>query len=223
MFSIILAGLDILGVAMLEYLIKYFDENLDDLNYLIRIVSLLAMGKLSSIFLYRQYSMFESNISMESVLTLNCFIFDKIIKASPSSNEKRSSQGEIINHIQVDSPKLGNMLTYCPYLLIYPLQIVVYTTILFYFFGISFLFGLIPFILFVIINYFMYKKYAGFEDEFLKKKDIRMKITTETFEALKLLKMYAWEDEFKKRVNKNFQIKKIGNRKKIYFINLYSI
>ena len=28
-----------------------------------------------------------------------------------------------------------------------------------------------------------------------------MKVTTETFEALKLLKMYSWEEEFRKRVN----------------------
>ncbi len=201
MFSVILAGLELLGIAMLEYLIKYFDENLDNLNYLIQTMSLLAIGKLISIFLFRQYSMYESNIAMESVLKLNCFIFDKVIKASPSSNQKRSSQGEIINYFQVDSPKLGNMLRYCPLLLIYPIQIIVYTIILFYFFGISFLFGLIPLLLFVIINYFMYKRYAVLQNEFLNKKDIRMKITTETFEELKLLKMYAWEDEFKKRVN----------------------
>lgn len=185
---------------MLERLIQYFDQSLNDLNYLIKISVILLSGKTMSIFLYRQFSIFESNIAMESVLKLNCFIFDKILKTSPSSNQKKSSQGEIINYIQVDSPKLGNMLRYCPLILIYPILIVVYIVILFYFLGLSFLFGMIPLVVFIIANYFMYRTYAGLEHDLLLRKDNRMKLTSETFEALKLLKMYAWEDEFRKRV-----------------------
>lgn len=185
---------------MLESLIQYFDKQQNDLNYLIKISAILIGGKTMSIFLFRQYSIFESNIAMESVLKLNCFIFDKILKTSPASNQKKSGQGEIINFVQVDSPKLGNMLRYCPLILIYPIMIVVYIVILFYFLGISFLFGMIPLVLFIIVNFFMYRTYSGLEHDLLLKKDKRMKVTTETFEALKLLKMYSWEDEFRKRV-----------------------
>lgn len=185
---------------MLEYLIKYFDQGLNDLNYLIKISVVLLCGKIVSIFLYRQFTIYQSNIAMESVLKLNCFIFDKILKTSPSSNQKKSSQGEIINFIQVDSPKLGNMLRYCPLIFIYPIMIVVYIIILFYFLGFSFLFGMIPLVIFMILNFFMYRTYADLENELLIRKDHRMKVTTETFDALKLLKMYAWEDEFRKRV-----------------------
>jgi len=185
---------------MFELLIQYFNQRTNDLNYLIKISVFFISAKAISIFLYRQYSIFESNIAMESVLKLNCFIFDKIIKASPSSQQKKSSQGEIINFIQVDSLKLGNMLRYCPMILTDPIVIVIYIAILFYFLGVSFLFGMIPLVLFIIVNYFMYSTYSGLENDLLLRKDERMKVTTETFEYLKLLKMYDWEDEFKKRV-----------------------
>jgi hypothetical protein len=33
---------------------------------------------------------------------LNCFIYNKILKASPSSFTQRATEGEIVNFIQVD-------------------------------------------------------------------------------------------------------------------------
>jgi len=193
---------------MLGKLINYFDDGLDDLNYLIKISSLLISGKVLSVFLYRQYSIIESNLAMESVIKLICFIFDKILKLSPSSKQEKSSQGEIINFIQVDAPKLGNMLRYSPMILIYPIQIVVYIVILFYYLGFSFLFGIIPLFFLMLFNFFMYKKYRVLQRDLLSKKDFRMKVTTETFDSLKLLKMYAWEEEFRKRVAFIYFLKK---------------
>ena len=116
------------------------------------------------------------------------------------------SLGILINFILVDSPKLGNMLKYCPFILVYPIQIGIYITMLFYYLGISFLFGMIPLVLFIVVNFFMYSKYSEMESDFLARKDWRMKATTETFDALKLLKMYAWEEEFRKKVNFIFYI-----------------
>lgn len=186
---------------MLEFIIIYFDQRLNDLTYLIKISFFLIIGKTISIFLTRQCSIFESNLAIKSVLMLNCFIFDKILKASPSSTQKKSSQGEIINYVQVDSVKLGDMLHTSPKILIYPIEILVFIVVLFYFLGYSFIFGIITLVLSMICNYYVLSNYADLEDNSLGRKDERMKITTETFEALKILKMYAWEDVFKKRVS----------------------
>ena len=34
----------------------------------------------------------------------------------------------------------------------------------------------------------------------MKLKDKRMKVTTETFNNIKILKLYSWEDEFKNKI-----------------------
>ena len=38
------------------------------------------------------------------------------------------------------------------------------------------------------------------QKDLLKRKDNRMKITSETINSLKILKLYGWEDEFLERV-----------------------
>lgn len=200
-WGIILCVLDLLVIWMLESIIKYFEKGNEDLDYLVKMSAILIAAKLFSLMLYRQYSMTENNLSIEAVLKLNCFIFDKILKLSPSSDRKKSTQGEIVNHLQIDSQKVGNMIRYSPLLLLYPLQIGIYVYLLIYFLEYSFLFGLIPLVVFLMINYFLYKRFSVLENKILKQKDQRMRCTTETFDSLKLLKMYSWEDYFKNKVN----------------------
>ena len=71
---------------------------------------------------------------------------------------------------------------------------------LFQYFGYSFFAGFGCLTLVFIINYFIYGSIKVNQKEMLKKKDERMKITTETFNAIKLLKLYNWENEFKNRI-----------------------
>jgi len=169
-------------------------------------------GKIFNILLSRQYSNYENNLAIESTQKLVCFIFQKFFKASPSDSEEnsKSSHGEIINFIQVDSQKLGYMLLACPQLFVYPIQIGSFLYLLFYYLGYSFLAGILTFFICGIINYFLYSNYGKGQNELLTIKDLRMRINSEVFENLKLLKMYAWEDEFKKRVkqlNNSFSLK----------------
>jgi hypothetical protein len=50
------------------------------------------------------------------------------------------------------------------------------------------------------------KNYTGLEFKLLRLKDERMKTTNDTFEELKVLKMYAWEDIFQQRVSFKFHL-----------------
>ena len=96
--------------------------------------------------------------------------------------------------------KLEYLIENSPSFFISPIQIVIYTWWLFSFFGISFIFGLITLILFLFVNFFIQMKLFGLENEILAAKDERLKITSETFNCLKVLKLYSWEGEFLKRV-----------------------
>ena len=71
---------------------------------------------------------------------------------------------------------------------------------LFNIFGIAFIFGMIPLLSLFGWNYYMLKKCAVLAKGLLQIKDNRMKKTIETFEALKILKMYDWDDLYMKRV-----------------------
>ena len=129
-------------------------------------------------------------------------IFEKILKASPSSFSKRSKEGEIINFIQVDSQKISNSILQCPSLLVSPIQIVIYTYMLFNLFGFPFLFGFGIMLIFLIANFIIQSCSNKFNKKTLEKKDNRLKVTTEAINSIKILKLYAWEDEFLNRVYK---------------------
>ena len=49
----------------------------------------------------------------------------------------------------------------------------------------------------------MQRKFRLNQKEMLKKKDARMKVTSEMINSLKILKMYSWEDEYLQRVKIN--------------------
>jgi len=122
------------------------------------------------------------------------------MKASPASFTQKSKEGEIINFIQVDSPKISNALILSPGLLITPIQIIVYTYMLFDLFGYPFLFGFGTLLIFMIINFVIQNSNRKLVKKMLSRKDKRLKVTTETVNHLKILKLYAWEDEFLNRV-----------------------
>jgi ATP-binding cassette subfamily C (CFTR/MRP) protein 1 len=158
--------------------------------------------KLVNIMLNRQNAIFQAYLGFKSSVDLNCFIYTKLLKASPSSLKEKSKEGEIINFIQVDSNKLNMTMYLSPGILIIPIKIVVYSFMLFQFFGISFLIGFTILALSLTINFFIQKKLQQRYKEMYKLKDDRMRVTTETFNNLKVLKLYSWEDEFLNRINK---------------------
>ena len=67
---------------------------------------------------------------------------------------------------------------------------------LFKFFGWNLIFGLITLIFFLYLNFKLQTKMKKLMVNQMKVKDKRMKIITETFNSIKLLKLYSQEDEF---------------------------
>lgn len=137
------------------------------------------------------------------MVELNAFIYEKVLKESPASMKGKSNQGEIINFLQVDSMKIAMMMISSPRILIIPIQIGAYIYLLFVVIGQSFLYGFAALIFFILINFYIQSLYRVLQKELLKRKDCRMKITSETINSLKILKLYAWEEEFLNRVIHN--------------------
>ena len=200
------AATEYFSVIIIKYFIDYFDPEeskphifnyyptLNELGLIFLINSLINIY--SSIHSYMKQGIFGTRASFE----LSCFIYNKLLKISPSSFQQRATQGEILNFIQVDSLKLAWMMNISPYLIICPIKIIAYIYLLFRFFKLSFLAGLFFLIIFFSINLKIFGMFRIIQKDFLKKKDERMKITTETFDNIKLLKLYNWEKAFMKKI-----------------------
>jgi len=203
--SISTAAADYFAVLFIKLFIDYFDPNTDKSSFIYKL-SLWKLGlcfiilQTTRMFLGIHFLMKMSIIGNKAAFELNCFIYKKILKASPSSFTQRASEGEIVNFIQVDSMKLSWMIMTSPNIFINPIQIFAYSYLLFEFFSFSFFAGLGILIIFFLINLKITKLFHATQKKVLAKKDIRMRKSTETFENIKILKLYSWEKQFMEKV-----------------------
>ena len=109
----------------------------------------------------------------------------------------------------------------CPNIISVPFLIIMYNYLLFKYMGISFVVGFIVMIIFLIINYYYRKQFSKYLKLYLKKSDKRMGITTETFNNLKVIKLYGWDDFFlaKIQIARNEELDALNKR---YYITTIS-
>ena len=166
----------------------------------------------------RKTTQYLNDVGNKSSVELNNLIYDKLLKLSPSINIKA---GDIYNYIQGDSHKLSKLMSSCPNLISVPFLIIMYSYLLFKYMGISFIMGFIVMIIFLIINYYYRKQFSIYLKLYLKKSDKRMGITTETFNNLKVIKLYGWDNFFLKKIQRarNEEIDALNER---YYITTIS-
>lgn len=198
--SILLSGTEYLMVLTLKQMIDYFDDvSTKQFKFEYLGIAYLCF-EIVSIFLTVHLQMKQNVFGTRAGFELSCFIFQKILNSSPSSDCQRATQGEIVNFIQVDSQKLSWMIEISPSLVVSPIMIGAYIYLLFDFFGLSFFAGIIMMAICIAINYKIFRAFIFIQEDMMKKKDTRMKYTTEAFDNIKTLKLYNWENEFKRKI-----------------------
>ena len=207
LLSAIQAGLDYFSVIITKQFIDYFDKSGKKgdssivLNLDLWVLGLLFLGtQIFSAFLSLHTQMIQTNFGNRAGYELNCFIYHKILNYAPSGFIQRANHGEIINFIQIDSMRLSFLVMMAPNACVAPMMIAAYIYLLFDFFGLTFLSGLIVLLSFMVSNYFIAKEFRKRQKAMMGKKDICMKTTTEALENIKILKLYNWENEFKNKI-----------------------
>ena len=202
-------ALDYFQVILFREYIKLYEvsEVSERLYSPISIGVLFIVSKIINSLIYQQCSQQQVNhlwsksyVGFKTSLELNCMLYNKVLKEHPANLSGKTNKADIINLMQIDSTKISDMMLTTPRILIIPFQIASIVYLLFEFFGISFIFGVITLILFISFSFYLQTKFRKYQKEMLKKKDARMRVTTEMINSLKILKMYSWEDEYLERV-----------------------
>ena len=166
-------------------------------KYDILIGFLYLLIRFTHYILQRKTTQYLNDVGNKSSVELNNLIYDKLLKLSPSISVKA---GDIYNYIQSDSHKLFKLMSSCPNIISVPFLIIMYNYLLFKYMGFSFIMGFIVMIIFLLINYYYRKQFSKYLKLYLKKSDKRMGITTETFNNLKVIKLYGWDNFFLKKI-----------------------
>lgn len=177
--SIISSGTQFLIILILKEYIDYFQLPDQRRFTLLQLGAAFIVTQFTYCILSHQTMFMLDFIGFRAKFELNCFIYNKLLKVSPSSMGKKASHGEIVNFLQVDSAKVHKLMWVSSDLITSPLLVIGYIYLLFDFFKWSFLSGLGILLIFFGINYLMYNYYSTIADQVLTKKDSRMKLTTE--------------------------------------------
>ena len=192
--------INILSIQYFRKLIKQFDNKIPINKENIKITITYLFLRLFYFILQRKNTELLINIGNQSEIELNCLIYNKLLKISPNSQEINS--GKIFNFLQNDSHKLFKLMSSCPNIISIPFLIIMYNYLIYKYMGNSFYFSLMIMIIFNIINFYFRTKFTLYLKLYLKKIDYRMKICSETFNNLKVIKLYGWDEIFLNKIKK---------------------
>ena len=210
LFSLIKTLINLLSIDLFREYMKRFGMTAEELEndksyyrfFSHTQIGIICLGiKLFEIFFDRRCNEYQTFMAFKSSSEFQCLLFEKLLKVSPSSMKERAESGEVTNFMQIDAHRLTFLMRSSPEVLTIPTNLIGYCYMLFKFFGFSFIFGIITLLLFMLINVFFSKKFKKLQKKQMALKDKRMKKITETFNNIKILKLYAWEDEFKNKIN----------------------
>ncbi|TRY63541.1 hypothetical protein TCAL_05779 [Tigriopus californicus] len=150
-------------------------------------------------FSFHMYCQNASVLSIQMRSSMMGMVFQKTLRLSNLS-KKHYTSGEITNYMSVDAQRLVDTIPYLSNLWCAPLTIGLAQYFLYQelgavsFAGIGTLFLLMP------INLFTGKWVERLQADQLRNKDERIKLMSEILGGIKVLKLYAWENPFMRRL-----------------------
>ncbi|KAI8647895.1 P-loop containing nucleoside triphosphate hydrolase protein [Parasitella parasitica] len=118
--------------------------------------------------------------------------------------EKKSkdSKSNVNNLLSVDAQKVAEIAAYIFYVYSYPLQIVLSIWSLYKLLGNAALWGVLVMICCQPITYYVGTQFEKLHESVMSATDKRLKLMNELLSAIRIVKFFAWESEFKKRIIK---------------------
>ena len=181
-------------------------------GYFIAVLFFLTATVQSFMLNYYFYIMFL--IGMRLRTSLISAIYRKALTLSNASR-KQTTTGEIVNLMSVDAQRFVDVLPFLNLIWSSPLQIALTVYFLWMELGPSVLAGLGVMVLMIPINGFISSYQRRLQMKQMKKKDERVKVINELLNGIRVIKLYAWEVPFIRKVStiRNSEIdylKKIG-------------
>ena len=214
--------LDIMTIIFYRQVLLLFESKDKDYNNeiyfpLLSSIVILLSNKLFHIFLLRFFQFYSLKISTKITIQINTLIYDKLLKVSPYAP---ISEGDLVNFIQLDAEKLGDFFSYIPVTFVLPLKIFFFVYLLFKYFGLTFILGLIALIMILFFSIYSQGRRAFYQKELLKYKDERMRTTTQVLNIMKIIKFNLWEKYFYDKIKAQREVE-LDYLKKMQTLTLF--
>lgn len=127
---------------------------------------------------------------------------EKKKKESDNQENSQSNQGAIINLMAVDTTQASDIFNYMYALTIGVISPVICVTFLYSFLGWSSFVGATAMICSIPFQYKISTQYARYQNQFMEASDRRINKLNEVLQSIRIIKYFAWEDNFKSQIFK---------------------
>eukprot|EP01035_Chromulina_nebulosa_P017141 gene17141-22655_t len=186
------------GPVLLDLLVECAEKDCSykTIGYL---TAALTLSRALVAILSCQYSYHSGILSVAVSSGLKDCIFRKTLRLSTDSRRIYTG-GNITNYYTVDIERVVSAAVALNNIWIFPIQIILAMVLLLEVVSFSMFAGLLSIIIILVANHFTstLQKYAN--DATMDQKDKRMKLTSEVFGAMLIVRLNAWEDNFQQRI-----------------------
>ncbi|EOA39482.1 hypothetical protein CARUB_v10008087mg [Capsella rubella] len=199
----VFAGLNTLVSYVGPYLISYFVDYLGGKEIFPHegyvLAGIFFTSKLIETVTTRQWYMGVDILGMHVRSALTAMVYRKGLKLSSIAKQNHTS-GEIVNYMAVDVQRIGDYSWYLHDIWMLPMQIVLALAILYKSVGIASVATLVATIISILVTIPLAKVQEDYQDKLMTAKDERMRKTSECLRNMRVLKLQAWEDRYRVRL-----------------------
>ncbi|RWS20356.1 multidrug resistance-associated protein 4-like protein, partial [Leptotrombidium deliense] len=180
-----------------------------------------ALGICLTLVLYsvvrHQYFLFTNRALLRVRTALSVLLFEKILKIKRTATE--TSVGQILNVMSNDINCFDDVCWIFSFLVIAPIELIIVYLILWTYIGYSCLMGLLIVFCILLFQIGTIRFLAKYRLATVKLTDSRVKLMSEIINAIKVIKMYAWESSFAAKIS-NIRSQEIKQLKKSMYIKV---
>ncbi|KAL4573872.1 hypothetical protein LXL04_020693 [Taraxacum kok-saghyz] len=188
-----------MGPILITSFVNYLSEDNNDSSYRKGLIlsCIFFMAKTVESLSQRQWYFGAQRIGIRIRAALIVLIYKK----SLSIKYGTTSNGKIVNLINVDVEKIGEFFWHIHGIWLLPVQVLLALIILYVNLGFApSMAALISTILVMIINTPLANMQKDFQTKVMESKDSRIKATSEVLKSMRVLKLHSWESNFKKKL-----------------------
>lgn len=215
----IFAGVNTLVSYVGPYMISYFvdylggKESFPHEGYIL--AGIFFTSKLVETLTTRQWYLGVDILGMHVRSALTAMVYRKGLKLSSSAKQSHTS-GEIVNYMAVDVQRVGDYSWYLHDIWMLPMQIILALAILYKNVGIASVATLIATIISIVLTVPVAKVQEDYQDKLMAAKDERMRKTSECLRNMRILKLQAWEDRYRLKLEEMRGVEFKWLRKALY-------
>lgn len=203
------------GPYMISYFVDYLggNETFPHEGYIL--AGIFFSAKLVETLTTRQWYLGVDILGMHVRSALTAMVYRKGLRLSSSAKQSHTS-GEIVNYMAVDVQRVGDYSWYLHDIWMLPLQIILALAILYKNVGIASVATFIATIISIIVTVPLAKLQEDYQDKLMAAKDDRMRKTSECLRNMRILKLHAWEDRYRMKLEEMRHVEFHWLRKALY-------